>query len=198
MTNTYNDARAVRTAIGGTASWRGDLWVFGYGSLMWRPGFDVVETQAALLRGWHRRFCTRSTLHRGTPRRPGLVLGLDRGGSCRGLALRVTARNRRRVIAYLMERELVYPLYEPRKVRLETAAGRIDALAFVVDRHGRGYAGPIGPDNAARIIASATGQGGTNRDYLAMTAAGLADMGFADPKLEDLLVRVDQEIAASA
>src|SRR4029077_14715863 len=114
-----------------------DLWVFGYGSLMWRPGFAFAESAPARLIGLHRALCVYSFVHRGTPEKPGLVLGLDRGGACRGIAFRVAPRHRDATVAYLREREQVASVYREvtRSVWLENAARqRISALTYVVDR----------------------------------------------------------------
>src|SRR5437879_13903720 len=114
----------------------GDLWVFGYGSLMWRPGFEFEERVPARLIGEHRALCVYSFVHRGTPEKPGLVLGLDRGGACRGVAFRIAQKNRAAPIAYLPEREQVTSVYREvtRSVWLENEARqRVGALAYVVD-----------------------------------------------------------------
>jgi glutathione-specific gamma-glutamylcyclotransferase len=176
-----------------------DLWVFAYGSLMWNPGFHFEESRPALLRGWHRRFCTWSIHYRGTPERPGLVLGLDRGGSCRGMAFRVAAAEKRRVVAYLYERELIYAVYEPRVVPLTLAGSgaRVAALAFVVDRGHPSYAGAVPADRVASTIAEARGQSGSGRDYLAQTVARLDALGLEDRRLARLLAAVDARPAGA-
>src|SRR3954467_3077889 len=125
---------------------RGDLWVFGYGSLMWRPGFDFIEQVPARLIGEHRALCVYSFDHRGTPEKPGLVLGLDRGGACRGIAFRVAASRREATIAYLREREQTTHVYREvmRSVWLEDdARRRVSAMAYVVDRGHVQYAGRL-------------------------------------------------------
>ena len=122
----------------------GDLWVFGYGSLMWRPGFEFIERVPARLIGEHRALCVYSFVHRGTPEKPGLVLGLDRGGACRGVAFRVAEKNSAATIAYLREREQVTSVYREvkRSVWLENEARqRVSALVYVVDRGHVQYAG---------------------------------------------------------
>src|SRR5919199_5933416 len=111
-----------------------DIWIFGYGSLMWNPGFRHCAAEAGLLRGWHRSFCVYSHRYRGTPERPGLVLGLDRGGSCRGMVFRVSAENVTAAMNYLWEREMTGGVYEMREVAVATAAGTVTARAFVVRR----------------------------------------------------------------
>lgn len=168
----------------------GDLWVFGYGSLMWRPGFDYVEARGAMLRGYHREFCVYSHRHRGTPERPGLVLGLDRGGCCRGVAFRVAAENVDAVVAYLAEREMVNNTYAPRMLPAETDKGPISAYAFVVRRDHPQYAGKLGVDAAAALIMQGQGISGLNRDYLINTVRQLETLGFADRRLHVLLAEV--------
>ncbi len=170
----------------------GDSWFFAYGTLMWDPGFDHEEVLPALLRGYHRAFCVHSEVYRGTPERPGLSLGLDRGGSCRGLAFRVAEPNRVAVAAYLEKRELVEDIYFCRRVKLTSAAGRLDAYAFIVNRRHAIYAPRQPLDVMARIIATAEGGAGTNRDYLANTVTHLDDLGIAEGALHELLRRVER------
>ena len=170
----------------------GDAWFFAYGSLMWDPGFDHEEVLPALLRGYHRAFCVHSEVYRGTPERPGLSLGLDRGGSCRGLAFRVAQPNRVAAAAYLEKRELVEDIYFCRRVKLTSAAGGLDAHAFIVNRRHAIYAPRQPLDDMARIIAGAAGEFGTNRAYLANTVAHLDALGIADGPLHELLRRVER------
>src|SRR5690606_34730671 len=112
----------------------GDVWFFAYGSLMWDPGFEPADVRSALLRGWHRAFCVSSVIYRGTPQAPGLTLGLDRGGSCRGRALRIAADRRDAVLDYIAEREMPEEIYSCRQVRVETPEGPLDAWTLVVNR----------------------------------------------------------------
>ncbi len=171
-----------------------DLWIFGYGSLMWRPGFEYVSVEPAVLDGWHRDFCVYSRHWRGTPERPGLVLGLDAGGSCRGLAFRVAAARRRAVIDYLDERELIGYAYAARTLAVRCADGRVvDAYTFVADTGHRHYAGRLPIERAAAIIMDAEGCAGLNRDYLINTIRHLEQDGFAEPELHALLVEVERQ-----
>ncbi len=112
----------------------GDVWIFAYGSLLWDPGFEPAETRPALLRGWHRCFCVSSRIYRGTPETPGLSLGLDRGGSCRGEALRIAERDREAVLAYLEEREMPEEIYSVRPIKLATDGGALTAHTLTVNR----------------------------------------------------------------
>jgi len=157
---------------------------------MWRPGFDYVEARSALLRGYHREFCVYSHRHRGTPERPGLVLGLDRGGGCRGVAFRVAAANVGATIAYLAEREMANNTYAPRMLPAETDGGCIAAYAFVVRRDHPQYAGKLPVDTAAALIMQGQGISGLNRDYLINTVKRLETLGFVDRRLHDLLAEV--------
>lgn len=168
------------------------LWIFGYGSLIWDPGFPVAERRLARADGWRRSFCMRSIHHRGTPERPGLVLALDRaeGASCAGLAFRVAPGAETATLAALRERELVSSAYLERMLRIETAEGMLEALTYVIDPDHAQYCGGLPLEDQARIIAGATGGRGPNRDYLWSTAAHLADLGIADPDLEWLAARV--------
>lgn len=168
----------------------GDFWVFAYGSLMWRPGFEYVEARSALLRGYHREFCVYSHRHRGTPQRPGLVLGLDRGGCCRGLAFRVAAADVEAVMGYLAEREMANNTYEPRMLPAETEGGRLAVYAFVVRRDHPQYSGKLPVAVAAALITQGEGVSGLNRDYLINTVKRLESLGFIDKRLHALLTEV--------
>jgi len=169
----------------------GDFWVFGYGSLIWRPGFAHVETRRARLHGYRRSLCVYSFVHRGTRQRPGLVLGLDLGGSCVGLAFRVPGELRDEVIAYLRERELVTSVYLERtlKVRLD-GGGTVEAVAYIVDRTHEQYAGALDTADAAALVRGAVGQSGNNEDYVASTLEHLEALGIRDHWLEDVARRI--------
>jgi cation transport protein ChaC len=165
----------------------GEFWVFGYGSLMWRPGFAHTETRPARLAGVHRSLCVYSWVHRGTRERPGLVLGLDHGGACCGLAFRVEAQNRDAVVAYLREREQVTNVYREvvRPVVLE-GGRRVPALAYVVDRRHDQYAGRLDSETQRRLVLSAQGRSGANVDYVINTAKRLGELAIADTALSAL------------
>jgi cation transport protein ChaC len=172
-----------------------DFWVFGYGSLMWRPGFPHVEAVPARLNGVHRALCVYSWVHRGTRERPGLVLGLDRGGSCRGTAYRVEGSRRDEVIAYLRERELVTGVYHEvwRPVQLvgsDGAGRRVEALTYVVDRRHQQYAGSLSPERLLAFVGDSEGHSGANSDYVINTVRHLRAVGVRDATLEWLADRL--------
>ncbi len=173
---------------------RETLWVFGYGSLIWDPGFPVADRRIARAAGWHRSFCMRSIHHRGTVDDPGLVLALDRaaGAACDGLAFAVAQGAEAATLAALRERELISSAYLETTLPLETVDGPLTALAYVIDPDHAQYCGGLALEDQARIIARATGGRGRNSDYLWSTAAHLADLGIADPDLEWLAARVRQ------
>lgn len=161
-----------------------DLWVFGYGSLMWRPDFPFEERMKASLRGFHRALCVYSHVHRGTPEAPGLVMGLDRGGSCLGLAYRVAAHQAHETIRYLREREQVTSVYVERLLPVILADGRRQlALTYIVDRTHRQYAGRLPEEELLRFIRQGIGQSGPNPDYVVRTHAQLAELGVRDSLL---------------
>lgn len=167
----------------------GHLYVFAYGSLIWRPGFAHVAGHAALLRGFHRRFCLWSHRYRGTPERPGLVLGLDRGGACRGLAYSVAGRDAAAVLAYLDDRELpdgAEQVYHRRMLplRLLESGRTVRAVAYVANRDCRLYCGRLPAEHAAAAIAQGHGEMGANRDYLMNTLSHLREMGVRDAGLD--------------
>ena len=164
----------------------GDLWVFGYGSLIWRPGFDFLERQPARLIGAHRALCVFSHVHRGTPERPGLVLGLDLGGACRGVAYRVSAKQRAPVIDYLRSREQVTSVYRE-TLRTVTLIGakerRVDALVYMIDRGHIQYAGRLDLTTQLHLVRQGHGQSGPNRDYVLSTVHALEALGLRDREL---------------
>lgn len=169
------------------------LWVFGYGSLLWNPGFPVAGRTLARLPDWHRSFCMRSVHHRGTPEAPGLVLALDaaEGAICNGVALAAEPGTEEATLAYLRERELVSSAYVERMLPLELSDGRqVEAVTYVIDAGHEQYCGALPLEAQARIIARATGGRGPNDEYLHNTAAHLAELGLADPDLEWLSARV--------
>lgn len=166
-----------------------DLWVFGYGSLMWRPGFEFIEQVPARLIGEHRALCVYSFDHRGTPEKPGLVLGLDRGGACRGVAFRVAAKQRGDTIDYLRSREQTTHVYREvmRSVWLEDdARQRVSALAYVVDRGHVQYAGRLSLTEQLRYVQQGHGRSGNNRDYVLATVKSIEAQGFRDAQLHQL------------
>ena len=174
-----------------------DLWVFGYGSLMWRPGFPFKAKFAARLHGYHRAFCVYSHVHRGTPDRPGLVFGLDRGGACRGQAFQVDAADAEKTRSYLEEREQVTSVYldviRPLTL-IDGPCKKVEALCFIVDRAHEQYAGKLPFEDQVEIIARGVGQSGENPDYLESTVEHLRDVGIKDHGLEMLWRAVEQRL----
>ncbi|WP_420548545.1 gamma-glutamylcyclotransferase [Curvivirga sp.] len=170
-----------------------EIWVFGYGSLMWNPGFEHEEIQSVILKGWSRSFCVQSHRYRGTPEVPGLVLGLDQGGECHGSAIRCSADQARPAMDYLWEREMVTGVYEPAIVHPNNEHGEtLSCHTFVVDRHHPQYAGDLSEDETISMIVRAHGSAGSNRDYLLNTVKHLDDCGIIDPPLHRLADYVGQ------
>lgn len=168
--------------------------MFGYGSLLWRPGFEFAERRQAVLHGYHRSFCIYSHHYRGTPENPGLVLGLNKGGECVGIAFRITEENWPVAKAYLDERELVTNTYIPADVDVTLDDGRnVVAHTYVADPTHRQYAGTLPVRTAVEIIVAAHGSVGPNLEYLENTVAHLDDMGIVDPPLHDLMDLVRRE-----
>ncbi len=167
-----------------------DVWLFAYGSLIWNPAFRFVERRVGQVHGLHRRFCLWTALGRGSPERPGLVLGLDRGGRCRGVLYRITACDVEAELDVVWRREMVTGAYRPRWVRAESAAGPVAALAFVIERRHERYAGALGEERLIETLATARGALGSCADYLFDTASHLAQLDIADPRLDRLCAAV--------
>jgi cation transport protein ChaC len=182
------------------ATTKRDLWIFGYGSLMWRPGFTYVRAIHARLDGYRRCFCLYSMHHRGSIERPGLVLGLDRGGTCEGMAFLVGAADASRVHAYLTEREQVSGAYREAYLPirlLNEEAERVSALAYLVERHHPNYAGPLPLSVQAHLIKGARGVSGRNIDYLLSTMAHLDELGIRERELERVAGLVGPHLSSS-
>jgi cation transport protein ChaC len=175
-----------------------DLWVFGYGSLMWRPGFAYKDMQPALLTGYRRCFCVYTVHHRGTPERPGLVLGLDRGGTCHGIAYRVAAKNVASTIVYLRAREQVKGVY--REIRTLVRLGKppyqeVLALTYVAERAHPNFAGKLPLRLQATLIKAGTGLSGVNLDYLISTLQHLRDLSIRERELERIMTVIGPHTA---
>jgi cation transport protein ChaC len=174
----------------------GDLWIFGYGSLIWRPGFDYLDARPAKLIGEHRALCIYSFVHRGTPERPGLVLGLDRGGACLGIAYRVAAQKRDSIVAYLRSREQVTSVYREvlRSVWLDNdPRQRVSALAYVADRGHVQYAGRLTIAERLHLVRNGHGHSGPNDEYVIETVAALESCKIHDGELRKLAAALRAE-----
>ncbi len=186
MRATLDEALAQRDPVP-----REGVWVFGYGSLIWNPELEHDRRVHARVYGYHRRLCLRSVLNRGTPECPGLVAGLDRGGSCTGVAYRLPARNLRVQFEQLWQREMFMGSYRPRWLhahRLDRP-GRVTALAFVVRRDAPNYCGRLSESEVIEVLARACGRYGSSLDYLLHTVQALRAEGLCDPHLERLAQR---------
>ena len=171
---------------------KADIWIFAYGSLIWNPVFHFVERRVGTIYGWHRRFCLWTPLGRGAPDNPGLVLGLDRGGGCRGVAYRIAAANVQSELSLIWRREMVVGSYVPRWVKLVEGKRRLPAIAFTINPLHPLYAGRISPETTVKSLATAHGQLGSAADYLLQTVDGLSAVGIQDRPLMALWNQVDQ------
>jgi cation transport protein ChaC len=169
-----------------------DVWLFGYGSLIWNPCFEFAERRIAKVLGWHRRFCLWTHLGRGTLEQPGLMLGLERGGACRGLVFRVPRSCVDTELDIVWRREMVTAAYVPTVVTLATAEGRLRAVTFTINRRHERYAGDLDEERIVAALAAAEGPLGTNRDYLFNTVQHLRELGLRDPSLERLAGEVER------
>ncbi|NVK19757.1 MAG: gamma-glutamylcyclotransferase [Methylocystaceae bacterium] len=165
-----------------------EIWIFGYGSLMWQPGFEVVESQLAVLSGYHRDLCILSYVFRGTPEVPGLVMGLNPGGTCHGRAFRIQPEQKKQVMAYLHEREMINNVYEPSWLDVRLADGRcLSAYSFVAVQDHDQFVGHFNDEKKVDYILQGIGSGGTSLEYLENTCAHLRALSIDDPGLEALL-----------
>lgn len=169
---------------------KGDVWVFGYGSLIWNPAMHFVEKRTARIHGYHRRFCLWSPLGRGTAEKPGLMLALESGGACRGVALRIAGHAVETELDILWRREMFTDAYRPTWVKAETREGPVAAITFVINRDNARYAGRLSEGQIAHHIATAEGPMGACRDYLYETVRHLAELGIRDRRLEAMARRV--------
>jgi cation transport protein ChaC len=173
------------------------FWVFGYGSLMWRPGFPFEESQLAIVRGYHRALCVYSHVHRGTPEQPGLVLGLDRGGSCKGIAFRVRDDLVGETIAYLRAREQVTMVYKEVYLRASLGDGRIvTAVAYAADRSHPQYAGALSLLDLEKFVEQGAGVSGANPEYVVNTYEHMTGLGITDTKLAALTRKFGSRLSA--
>jgi cation transport protein ChaC len=163
-----------------------DVWLFGYGSLMWNPAIEFAERRAGTVNGWHRRFCLWLHMGRGSPDNPGLMLALDRGGRCAGMLFRIPAADARAELLLAWRRELFTDAYRSRWVTAMTDAGPVRAVTFVVNRAHLRYAGRLDEASVAARLASATGSLGSCASYLAQTLGALRSVGLHDRALERL------------
>lgn len=163
-----------------------DIWIYGYGSLIWRPEFDFVERRGALLHGYHRALCLWSRVNRGTPERPGLVFGLDAGGSCRGVAFRIPHEDAPQIMEALWRREMPSGAYIPRWLRCRTEAGLITALAFTMNRQTDAYVRDLPHEQLVHIVRNAHGTYGPCIDYVLETADALMRHNIVDRRLTAL------------
>jgi len=161
----------------------GELWIFGYGSLMWDPGFPYLKRAPALVYGYHRALCINSNRWRGTPEQPGLVLGLDRGGSCRGIAYLVAAEQVTATIQELWAREMRRHVYKVRRLCARLSDGEARAFAFIADPQHAGYAGALSIEQTAQRVATCCGARGSNIEYLTRTLDHLAELRVRDHNL---------------
>lgn len=174
------------------------LWIFGYGSLMWRPGFEFDEAVPGRVEGWRRGFFIYSTHHRGTHARPGLVLALDRGGACTGIAFRVAMHRAAETLAYLREREQINGVYREQRlaVRLQDGSQRhVEAIAYVAERRHPSYAGQLPLSTQVRLIRAARGHSGPNFSYLINTSRHLEKLGVREQELARLVALAGPHIA---
>jgi cation transport protein ChaC len=170
-----------------------DLWIFGYGSLIWRPDFDYVEKRPAVVHGWHRSLSMWSRVNRGTPDCPGLVFGMLSGGSCRGMVFRVDRTLAREVFHSVWEREMILAVYDPRWLPCQTADGPVRALAFTLSRRSPSHTGLLPDHEYRRIFSQAVGRYGSTRDYAQATHDALRAHGIHDRALTRLMALAQKE-----
>ncbi|NYT58886.1 gamma-glutamylcyclotransferase [Alcaligenaceae bacterium] len=183
------DAERRASLQGALSDWRPDqdLWVYGYGSLIWRPEFDFAEKRIALLHGYHRALCLWSRVNRGTPDQPGLVFGLDTGGSCQGVVFRIPAGDVPTTMEALWRREMPSGAYIPKWLNCRTNDGLISALAFTMNRNTDAYVNGLPVDRLVQIVRNAHGSYGPCIEYVLETAQALQESNIHDKRLQDLV-----------
>ena len=191
------ELRASREATLAGADLAGGVWLFGYGSLIWNPAFHFTDRLVGRVFGWHRRFCLWTHLGRGCPERPGLVLGLERGGSCRGVVFRIAADAVEEELAIVWRREMISGAYVPRWVDVRTALGPLRAITFVINHAHERYARLLPDERVAEVIATAQGWLGPCAEYLINTVDHLAALGIHDRPLETLRASVLERSAGT-
>jgi cation transport protein ChaC len=174
-----------------------DFWVFGYGALMWKPDFAFDETRRATVHGWHRRFCLWQWRYRGTTQKPNLMLALDRGGACKGVAYRIQGPDIAAKLAEVWKREMIAYGYVSRWLSAATEAGPVKTLAFVANHGGGRYAGRLSHETVARHIAEACGHVGPGAEYLCEAVLRLEELGIHDRALWELQALVAERLGAS-
>ncbi len=172
---------------------RGDLWIFGYGSLIWKPDFEFSERRPAKVSGWHRALKMWSRINRGTPERPGLVFGMLSGGSCQGMVFRIPQANGRAALAQLWAREMTLAVYDPKWLTCHTNHGPVQALAFTLSRKSPSHTGVLSEEQYRRIFAEATGIYGTTFEYAHRTLEELKRHNIRDRGLERLLKLIERQ-----
>ncbi|MEH6754996.1 MAG: gamma-glutamylcyclotransferase [Alphaproteobacteria bacterium] len=190
---TEEELETTLSAVMATHAPEEDLWVFGYGSLMWQPEFPFEEQGLATVHGFHRSFCVYSHVWRGTRDEPGLVLGLDNGGSCRGIAYRVTASRAASTVEYLIRREMVTRVYIPRWVTARIGTRVVRAHTYTAAHNHVQYAGKLPDEKALQHILQGHGRGGANTEYLRNTVGHLDELGIVDRPLSRLHRMVEQK-----
>lgn len=160
-----------------------DLWVFGYGSLIWNPAFNYIEKRCALVHGWHRSFCLKLFMGRGTPEKPGLMLALERGGACRGMAFRIAAEHVKQELGVLWQREMFGGSYNAKWARLKLNERMVTGLTFVINPTHPRYIKGLSEEQTARMISQASGELGSNLEYFENTTAYLKQLGVKDRML---------------
>lgn len=186
-TTAQRDPDALRQQFSAQWAGQGDLWVFGYASLIWRPEFEAVERRPALVGGWHRALRMRSRINRGTPEVPGLVFALLPGGSCRGMAYRIPQQRAEEELDRLWAREMPSGVYDPRLLTTRTPDGPVRALAFTLSRQSPACLPPLDDMTLVHILRQARGRFGTTLEYLTETASALQSCGICDREINRLM-----------